>query len=498
MDNKYDIVIIGAGIAGLVAGNCLLDRGKRVLIVERSKYPGGCACSFGKKGFRFDAAVHWISQAGEGGIVRRIMDEFGLGDKVCFERLPRPARIMSPDRSLDLEFGKEGMAGTFKKAFPAESAGIDKFWDEVERTKAQLWRLIMSDSGKKAGLGKALFNLTFPLKFGKIAKYHKAPASDVIRTYFKDEALCDALMALGIFPGISFVHYAWFNSVTLDGDAYYPRGGIQAVPDALAARFIENGGEIMYRSVVEKIIIKDGSAAGVRLAGGDETSAGTVISAGDARNTFLNMVGEEYLPEKFVSGLKAWKPSESFFYVYLGIDMDLKARGFDGSPIWYFPKEVDTKEYPMLGGKAMGIGMPSVLDPSLAPPGKSVVIIGMLASCMFMKSCPVRMEGEGGKEMYYAVKDKIANYLIDIAGEAIPGLKDKIEIKIAATPHTFERYTMNYLGASSGWSMAAEHQHKLPIKTTIKGLYLAGHWTMNPGGVPAAFISGKMAADEII
>jgi len=493
----YDIVIIGAGIAGLVAGNYMLDKGRRVLIVERNKYPGGCACSFERSGYRFDAAVHWISQAGEGGIVRKIMGEFGLDDKVSFDRLPRPTTIKSPDRKLDLLFGKDALVESFSNAFPSERAAIKKFWDEVEETKAQLWRLIMSDPGKKTGIQKMLFNLTFPLKFGKITRYHKRPASEVINGYFKDDGLRRAVEALGIFPDISFVHYSWFNSVTLDGDAYYPKGGIQAVPDALAGRYTEKGGEIKYKTHVEKIIVRDGKAVGIKLAGGEDISANTIISAGDARNTFLSMVGEELLPAKFVSGLKEWRTSESFFYVYLGVDMDLKAMGFDGTPVWYFPKEIDRGQYPMLGGNAIGIGMPSILDPSLAPAGKSIVILGMLASCTFMEGCPVRKKGEEGKEMYRAVKDRIAGYMIDLADEAVPGLKDKIEVKVAASPHTFERYTMNYLGASSGWSMASDRQHKLPITTPIKGLYLAGHWTMNPGGVPAAFVSGKMAAEEI-
>ncbi len=93
MSDKYDVIIIGAGIAGLVAGNYLIDKGKRVLIVERNHYPGGCACSFTRQGYRFDAAVHWISQAGEGGIVRQILTEFGLADKVKFDRLPGPPEV---------------------------------------------------------------------------------------------------------------------------------------------------------------------------------------------------------------------------------------------------------------------------------------------------------------------------------------------------------------------------------------------------------------------
>ncbi len=495
MNDSCDVVIIGAGIAGLVAGNFLLDRGKRVLIIEKNPYPGGCACSFTREGYRFDAAVHWISQAGEGGVVRRILSGFGLGDRLGFDRLPRPATIITPSARLELDFGRERLVEAFSEAFSAERAGIDRLWAEADLTKEELWRLIRSGQGDKTGLDRLRFNITFPLTFPRIAKYHKRPAEEVIARHVEDNRLRRALGALGIFPGISFVHYSWFGSVALDGDAFYPKGGIQAVPDALAGRFIEKGGEIRYKTPAEGIIVDGGRAKGVRLAGGEEIGAKAVISAGDARNTLLNMVGEEHLPPGVTASVKKWRPSEAFFYVYLGLDMDLRQMGFDGSPIWYLPEAVDRANYPMLGGDALGIGMPSILDPSLAPPGKSIAILGMRASCAFMEGCPVKKSG--GKTAYHEVKERVSGYLTDMAGGAIPGLKDAIAVKVAATPHTFERYTMNYMGASSGWSMAATAQHKLPIKAPVAGLYLAGHWTMNPGGVPAAFVSGEMAANEV-
>lgn len=494
--NDYDVVIIGAGVAGLVAGNYLQAAGRRVLIVEQAGYPGGCASSFDRKGYRFDAAVHWISQAGEGGIVHLVLTELGIADKVKFHRLPRPASILSPSNRIDLNFGRDEIVAAFANSYPAEKDAVAKFWAEVDATKEELWRLIKSDPSKKSFIAKLLFNATFPLKFGRIAKYHKKQASEVIKTYFADEGLRRATEALAIFPEISFVHFAWFNSVGLDSDAFYPEGGIQAVPDALAARFAGDGGMIRYKTLVERIIIKGGRAVGVELAGGESVRADAVISAGDARNTFLNMVCEERLPASFVAGLKDWKPSEPFFYVYLGVNMDLAGMGFDGSPIWLFPGEAGHAKFPMLGGNALGIGMPSVLDPSLAPKGKGVLVLGMLASCMFMASCPVRKEG-GNRETYLKVKEQIGDYMVELAEAAVPGLREKIEVKVVASPHTFERYTMNYMGASSGWSMAASAQHKLPIKTPVPGLYLAGHWTMNPGGVPAAFVSGKMAAEEV-
>ncbi len=496
---EYDVVIIGAGIAGLVAGNYLLDSGRRVVIVEQIKYPGGCACTFGKQGFKFDGAVHWISQAGEGGIVKLILKEFGLDGEVRFDRLPGPPRVWLHDKKIEFSFDRESIVKSLSEAFPEESKNLDAFWKETEETLKQLWLLVKREPSKMTPFEKLLFNMSFPLKFKKIAKYHKKKASEVIAQYFRDKSIRLALETMGIFQNISFVHYAWFNSVALEGDAYYPAGGIRAVPDALANRFISKGGEIRYRCKAEKIIFRDKKIAGV-IANGEEIAAGIVVSASDATKTFLNLVGEDKLPAEFVSGLKEWKVSDPFFYVYLGLNFDLRENGFDGSPIWYIPKSID-KKFPMLGGNALGIGMPSLLDRSLAPEGKSVLILGMAASCAFMDACPVRAEAGINyreNEHYKAVKEMVGEYLIDLAEEAIPGLKEKIELKIFATPHTFERYTGNLHGASSGWSMAADRQHKLSVKTPIPGLYLAGHCTMNPGGVPAAFVSGKLTAEEIL
>ena len=315
---EYDVVIIGAGIAGLVTGNYLVDSGKRVLIVEQIKYPGGCACTFGKQGYKFDGAVHWISQAGEGGIVRAILGDFGLDADVRFDRLPAPPQVWLPDKKIKPSFGKESLVKSLSGAFPDESKNLDIFWNETEATLKQLWRLVKRRPSKTALAEKLLFNLSFPLKFGKIAKYHKKKASEVIARYLSGKSLRLVLETMGIFQDISFVHYAWFNSVSLEGDAYYPAGGIRAVPDALANRFISRGGEIRYRCRAEKINFKDKKISGI-VADGEEISAGTVVSASDATKTFLSLVGEEKLPSEFVSGLKEWKVSEPFFYVYLGL-----------------------------------------------------------------------------------------------------------------------------------------------------------------------------------
>src|SRR5512143_972267 len=192
---KYDVVIIGAGISGLVAGNFLVDKGKRVLIVEKNKYPGGCACSFKRNGYSFDAAVRWISQAGEGGIVREILDGFGLADKVKFARLPHPPSIWTPGKKITPAFGKDGLVSAFASAFPAEAGSIRKFWDEVDGTRDELYRLVQVQPRRKTAFDMLKFNLTFSLKFRRMARYHKMTVEEVMSNFFRNPELPRLLSA---------------------------------------------------------------------------------------------------------------------------------------------------------------------------------------------------------------------------------------------------------------------------------------------------------------
>lgn len=90
MDNSYDVIIIGSGIGGLTAGNYLAQAGYSTLIIEQNPRPGGCATSFARGGFRFDAGVHWIAQCGEGGIIHQILRDLGLESHILVKEAASP------------------------------------------------------------------------------------------------------------------------------------------------------------------------------------------------------------------------------------------------------------------------------------------------------------------------------------------------------------------------------------------------------------------------
>jgi prolycopene isomerase len=273
---------------------------------------------------------------------------------------------------------------------------------------------------------------------------------------------------------------------------YYPIGGIQAIPDALARCLEGHGGDIEYRSLVERILVRDGAAAGVETAKGKRIGAEIVVSNVAARATFLDLVGEAHLPAEFAESLRRLEVSLSAFYVYLGVDIDPRDSGLDAPETIVYETYDNTREWErLIGGEpsipCFGIAVPTYLDPRLAPPGKHVVII--------MTMAPYALKGAGWREE----KQRMADALIARAEKLIPGLSQHILVSDAASPLTYERYTLNTMGAAMGWAFSpAMFLKRLDQRTPVRNLYLTGHWTMPGGGVPGVALSGLRAARMIL
>ncbi|MFH0871269.1 MAG: NAD(P)/FAD-dependent oxidoreductase [bacterium] len=503
MDNSYDVIIIGSGIGGLTAGNYLAQAGYSTLIIEQNPRPGGCATSFARGGFRFDAGVHWIAQCGEGGIIHQILRDLGLEGEIDFVQIDPPLAVATPGNRYAIPQGRSQTLAYLQGRFPAEREGLDRFFALQGKITQEMFHLFTADPDAKEGLARLGFHATFPLRFPHIARYHRRRGAEVVDRLTRDPDLRRILKIAAIFPRVSMVMLSWFWNIISSADCYYPRGGIQRIADVLAENCRRGKGEILYDRRVAEILTQKGRATGVRLADNTVIGARTVISNADARQTFLQMLGGDSpagdpssrggarLPRRYLESLRKWRLSESFFYVYLGVDLDLKAGDSCPFPVlWYFPEREGRAVLP----EYIGIGIPSLSDEGAAPAGGHAVVIGA-----FAPDCERwfgRVEGEH-RRGYEDWKEGVADSLVRLAGEAIPGLESHILVKEAASPLTFYRYTGNSMGASSGWSMDAEEQHKLPQKTPIKNLFLAGHWTFNPGGLPAAFMTGRRAAEWV-
>jgi phytoene dehydrogenase-like protein len=140
---------------------------------------------------------------------------------------------------------------------------------------------------------------------------------------------------------------------------------------------------------------------------------------------------------------------------------------------------------------------PSMVNPKHTPEGKSSLMLQTIVPYHWMNNW-----GGGDKEVYRQLKEKASNAMIDSASKIIPGLKESIEYKDAATPLTYERYTHNTDGASSAWSWNPkkkfyENIMSVNIKTPVKNLYIGSCWAMQIGGVPGAIAAAYQCVKKV-
>jgi prolycopene isomerase len=323
----------------------------------------------------------------------------------------------------------------------------------------------------------------FPVFF----KYRNATVGDVLDECFESErakAVCSALWPyLGLPPSrLSWFTFSMLTGVLIDGGAYYCRGSFQRLADAFVTALARDGGELVLNQQVDRILVEGGSARGIRLADGTELRAPVVISNADARLTLEELVGVEQLPPRLVRRLGRMEPSLSAFVVFAATSLDLREQGAAHEAFLYRHWDHEDTYRDILAGRPGGMwaNVPTLVDPSLAPPGEHLVILTALAPYDIGRP-------------WAEVRDRYAEQMLDAFDAALfPGLKDNLTFMETATPLTLERFTLNHRGAIYGWAVTPNQvgTKRLAHDTPIDGLYLAGHWTQEAAGSFRAILSG--------
>jgi phytoene dehydrogenase-like protein len=255
--------------------------------------------------------------------------------------------------------------------------------------------------------------------------------------------------------------------------AYYPCGGAQAFPNALIESIRSNGGKVLFRAPVKRILVENGRAVGIELESGEIHRAEAVISNADVRRTFAELLPSEHVPPDFLGRLTARKPSTSVFMVFLGLD--------------YMPN-LEPVTALALDGKELWIVITSKVDPSLAPEGHANLTLSRLIPHEEAVTWDRTVKG------YLGRKREAGDKLITLAEQVIPDLRAHIVYRQEASPATFTRFARTSGGAIYG--MAAGQPHT-PMRSPIERLYMVGSSVFPGAGIEAAVTSGATAADLI-
>ena len=465
MQSRYDVIILGAGIGGLICGAFLAKNGKKVLIIERHSIPGGYCTSFKRKGYIFDAAVHHIGGCGKWSIVGRSFKELGID--INFLKLDPMDSINFPSFSIDIPAEIDDYVNLLQQRFPSESENLSSFFKEF----VGLYRSTVS-----AGRSKLL------------SEYKDVTYREMLDRFFTEEQLKAILSAQWGYIGsppheVSAIGMCQMLVNYLKDGAFYPVGSTQNFADAIAQKFVDYGGQIMLSSTVNKIYTKDMLAKGVATNKGKEFSADVFVSNIDPKQTFFELIETKEVDESYLRKIKAMKESGSFFLLYLGLDknIDLKAlkRGF-----YYTSDDVSFSD-----NNWFYISVPTKVDSGLAPDNKQIITVVVSLK-----------ESYDDIEDWKAFKEKMKKYTLNYLETLVPDIRDHIDVVEAATPKTLHRYTLNSKGAAYGWAVTVDQtwSNRLQHITPFKNLFLAGHWT-NPGpGICAVVSSGWKAANLIL
>ncbi len=507
-EKLYDVIIVGAGGGGLGAAARLTQAGKSVLVIEQHDRVGGYMTNFRRGEYRFEVSLHAIDGLDPGGLTFNAFHKLGIYDRLDLVRMDPMYRSIYPDLVIDVPADVEAYARQLKKEFPREAEGIDALFAAFDRIYVAMkvgMDYVRGDIMR--GLWGTIQN---PKSVHAWLRCWNSTAAEMVGRYIQDKRLFDAFTQLSGFLGdapekVSAPVFAMmWNSYHRDG-YYYLKGGSQAIADALEEVIRENGGEILVSTRVKKIILKDSIATGVETDDGRIYESQYVISNANAPATMFQLVGRELLPADYVTGMENMEIGASAFVVYLGVDHDYSGCfpgthelfvnvGGDGGRATALSaarlEEEDPEKLPYV------ITNYTVVDPADAPAGKNVICLTTLMSYDWQKGWQEDID----YAQYTRLKNEVGMQLIKRAEKILPGLSDHVEVMEVGSPRTMKHYTLNPKGAIIGWANTPQQSmlKRLPQKTPVDNLFLAGAWTFPCGGQSAVIMSGLLAAEKIL
>jgi len=480
---EKSLIIIGGGLAGLAAGCYGRMNGYRTSIFEMHSIAGGVCTGWKRKGYTIDGAMNTLMGTRPGTSFYRFWTELGV---------TQHWEISNHDQYILLE-NEEGKIFTMYADIDRLEREMIEFAPEDKEVIRECCKIIRDCKRIEMPVDKPqeLYNvfdyikmlkmlpsLSLMQKWGRISstEYNRRFKNPFIRKVFGIHPEVEYLE----MPAVTlFSELAWMNQ----NDGGYVIGGALALISYIQKRYLDLGGELNLKTKVEKILVENDKAVGIRLSDGTEHRGDIVISAADGHATIFDMLDGRYVDDEIRGYYDNLPLREPLVYIGLGV-----ARKFDDIPSTveglHFPLKkpiiVAGKEHDLMGVQIFNF------DPTMAPKGKTVMRVYFITDYDYWE----KLYKE--PERYKAEKERIADEVVARLDERFPGLADQVEMRDVATPMSWVRYTGNWRGAYEGWMMAPEtmmHQWR-KVLPGLDNFYMAGQWVVL-GSMPTAVMSGR-------
>lgn len=517
----YDIIVVGAGMAGLTASAFLAKSGHHVLILEKQKKVGGCVNSFQREGFTFDGGIRALENSGvlfpmlrQLGIeIELIKNDVSMGLEKDIIRLKNVNNLNDYKCLLD-------------KYFPEDISGVEKIVFETKKIMNYMNVLYGIDNPLFLDMKKDrkyLIKVILPWIFkymmtiGKIEKL-KDPIRNYIKNFTANKSLID-IIAQHFFKNTPAFFALGYFKIYLD--YFYPKGGTKILPEKLEKYIVDRDSKIKNNTEVKKIDV------GLRQLSdekGNTYKYKKLIWAADLKTLYkiidIKSIKNKNIKSNITARRKAVADKtggDSIFTLYLCLNIDKKyfsdistshffytpySRGLSESGSIELSNKQKTikwlKEY--FKFNTYEISCPVLRDINLAPKGKT----GLIISTLFDYHITKKIFESGWYDQFKLLSE---NIIIDTFNKTVyPGIKDKIISQFSSTPLTFLKKHGNSEGAITGWAFTNNEipaETKLikianSTKTPIPDILQAGQWTFSPSGLPISILTGKIASDQVL
>jgi phytoene dehydrogenase-like protein len=521
---SFDVVIIGAGHNGLVTAAYLARAGQRVLVLESRELVGGCAVTEEIwPGYRVSTASYLSSLIQEKVVRELELEKHGYivdaKDPAFFSPFPDGRHLfMWQDRAKTLaEIAKFSKRDA--EAYPKYEAHLERLAIVVESlllvTPPHFPPKRISDFIEYLKLTGRLRGLTKDETVG-LVKIFTQSAADFLDQWFESEELKVTLATDGVIganggpksPGTAYIllHHCMGGVNGHRGLWGFVRGGMGGVSNAIANSARSHGASIRVNAPVQKIVVKSGSAHSVVLDSGEEIQARIIASNLDPRRTFLKLMDSGDLPTEFLDSIRAFRSEGTSLKMNLALSGLPEFTALPGSPgpqhkatmhicpsVEYIERAWDDAKY---GAPSrwplIEMTIPTMYDPSLAPPGHHIMGI-------FLQYAPYTLKGTTWDEQ----REPYTERVLDVIEEYCPNIRSIVVERQTLSPYDLEKRFGITGGNIFHGEMSLDQMFVLrPVagfanyRTPVKGLYLCGSGAHPGGGVMGA--PGHNAAREIL
>ncbi|BAZ52836.1 amine oxidase [Nostoc sp. NIES-4103] len=495
---QTDVVVIGSGIGGLSCAAVLARYGFDVIVCESHSIPGGAAHAFERNGFKFDSGpslYSGLSYSPSPNPLRQVLDAIG-SDLKCVTYDTWGCRL--PEGDFDTSVGAEQFCEVLTKLRGHDAVAQ---WQELQRVMEPLARaaIAIPPAALRFDIGAAITVSRFApslakhtANIGKLTGPFSRIMDGVVQDPFIHNWLNMLCFLLSGLPAsgtnaaeVAFMFADWYKpGVVLD----YPVGGSGALVNALLQGLEKHGGQLILNAHVEQVLVEGKRAVGVRLRDGKEIRARRAVVSNTSVWDMLNLLPQEALPKKFRAKRQATPECDSFMHLHLGID----AQGLQSDLACHYIVVNDWEMGITAPQNLVLVSIPSLLDASLAPPGKHVIHVYTpgnepyaLWQGMDRKSLEYEQQKRSRAEVMWQALERI-----------IPDIRLRCEVTLVGTPLTHERFLRRHRGSYGPAIPAGVGLFPGP-STPIAGLMCCGDSTFPGIGLPAVAASGMIVANTL-